>query len=572
MLTPARVILSLTPDALDGALVSGRRVVRVASTPLDRAAWRQAWSEGLLRYDEALAAVLASLRAGRSGTVTVIAQSPTQVVDVCTVSASAEAAVQAGVLRVTERVHSTGTRPAADAAVVATDVAGAMHRAHVLAAADDDMAAQAVFGWVGRAGWRLSGYVPRSVIPMHETVLHAAGDDSPCVAWCFLDKGTTALAAMDKGELLFMRSIEVGYQAMSEAYARGLQYEAQAHEPSASVSDVLDLAAGTALLFEQGVPARDAKIGQRSSHHRRVVGPLLAPVVQRLSVEIKQTLRYGVGDPERRPRRLLLVGPGAAIPGMATLLTESTELDVEALPPTSEGPAWGPFARGSAEQTLAVGRDPSVALLPLSACERLGRSRRTSAIRAGVIVVAGLLAGEAGLITLDRQAVAQRIDAQREALDAVRQELTLREQAFQMGERLDLASYLSAQAIGDQPDWSAALLEIATLAGEAVTCTDVRTFFEGSTPVLALGGIAKDPPGRQSGAALGEFIERLNASPLIAKVDLGTASNLPAADGSGKKFSVRCTLHALPLTGTHEGLHVGRRPAHLDKGRKKGRP
>ncbi|GJM18832.1 MAG: hypothetical protein DHS20C14_10450 [Phycisphaeraceae bacterium] len=534
--------------------------MRVSSAPLDRAVWAQAWNDGLMPYDAELARVMAGLRVGKSPHVTVLVQTPTSAVEVCSMADAGGAAAEAARLRVVERVDAGDAHAASAAEVLAHDSDEEGVRAHVLALADANKSAQSVFGWVSRSGGKLVGYVPRTVVPLARTIEDAAELGDGCVACCYLDNGSAALASMHNGRLIFVRSISVGYQSLVEAYARGLSHS-QDHPPDDDAPPVLEMDRAATLLFEHGVPSRDALIGQQSDPYRVAVAPLLAPVMQRLSVEIKQSVRYGVGTIDHRPRKLVLTGPGARIPGMASMLSETTELDVEVQDDAAKiGVRVPVFERGTTEGVFAHGDGPGTLLLPLAAAQRLAAASRTAAVRTGALVVLGLLLSEAGLISLDRRAVLEQMDSQRIALDEVRAEGEQRLQAQTIAEELNLAAYASSISVGEQPDWSAVLAEIGLITDSSVRVREFRAFFESSAATVALSGNAADQPGDAPGASLGRFIEGLKQSPLVERVELGSTRSQTIDGVTTRAFSVRCVLHAFPVSSTHPELYAGVEP------------
>lgn len=571
MFRDTRVVISLTPDALEGAFVVGTRVQRVASYPLDRALWSQAWEDGLLSYDAPLASILRDLNARRGTRVSVLVQSPSDAVEVSSYSSSGSEAVQAAMLRAEERVVVTDSRAVSDGMIVAHDDDDGSTRTHVLACAADNASVQAVFGWISRSGCRLESHVPRAVVPLIRT-LEAAEDEQDCVAYCYLDWSTATIASLAGGSLSFVRTFNAGYQSLAEAYARGLARLQARDEEADPESDapVYDMARGSALLIENGVPSREARIGASDNPYRASVAPLLASVMQRLSVEIKQSVRYGVRAASQRPRRLILLGPGSRIPGMAPLLSETTELDVEVIDErVPDGSPSGAFSEGSTEFAFATAGDLSVSLIPLAAIERLAAASRSSAIRAGAILAVGLLVGEAGLIALERGQIRAETDRYQAALLDVRARSEAIERAAEQIEELNVASYASTALVGDQPDWSAVLGDLGARTPSNVRIRDLRAFYEGTSPMIGFSGDARDEQGGRRGEALGAFIDGLKESPLIERVELGTTRTNTDEGMTSKTFSVICTLRSIPFAYANPQVYAGDPPNVLRDG---GRP
>ncbi len=566
MFRNSAVVISLTPDALEGAHVVGARVTRTARQPLDRERWSEAWEDGLLEFDGALASVLRELGVRKGTRVSVLVQSPSDAVEISSFPSAGPDAVQAAMLRVEERVVVTESRAVSDGMVVAHDEADGAPRTHVLACAADNAAVQAVFGWVSRSGNRLEGHVPRAVVPLVRT-LEAAEDEQDCVAFCYLDWSTATIASMFDGSLAFVRTFNAGYQSLAEAYARGVARLAakETEQEDGEEIPTLDMSKGADLLIENGVPSREARIGEANNPYRSSVAPLLASVMQRLSVEIKQSVRYGVRQVEQRPRRLVLLGPGARIPGMAALLSETTELDVE-LHPSVEARSveLGAFSEGTTEHAFATDLDVDVSLIPIAAVERLAAAGRSSAVRAGAILAVGLLVGEAGLIALERTQIGVETQRLQSELLEVRARSEAIERAAAQIEELNVASFASSTLVGDQPSWSAVLGDIGARTPGEVNIRDVRAFYEGRSPMVAISGFASDDPNARSGGTLGSYIDTLKASPLVERVELGTTRTETHDGVSTRSFSVTCYLRAVPFEVAHPQVYAGVRPSLLD--------
>ncbi len=568
----SRVVISLTPDALEGAYVVGSRVVRTACQSLDRSEWSDAWDEGLLAYDEPLRRMLADLNVRRGAQVAVLVQSPSDAVEVASFPSSGPEAVQAAMLGVEERVIVHDSRAVSDGMVIAHDEHDGSDRTHVLACAADNDSVQAVFGWVSRSGNRLVSHVPRAVVPLIST-LEAAEAAQGCVAYCYLDWTTATIASMYDGSLSFVRTFNAGYQSLAEAYARGLARMRQSEQPEEDDErPSLDLQSGSRLLLENGVPSREARIGDSDNPYRTSVAPLLASVMQRLSVEIKQSVRYGVRAVEQRPRRLVILGPGARIPGMASLLSDTTELDVEIAPYEQETqPINDAFAPGSTEHIFATTGDPGISLIPIAAVERLASAARSSAVRAGVILSVGLLLGEAGLISLERGQIAAAVAEQQHQLDAIRSNSQAIERAAEQIEELNVASYASAIVAGDQPDWNTVIGDLGARTPEQIRIRDVRAFYEGAAPIIAIGGLADDAANKPGGDTLSGYIEGLKQSPFVHHVELGTTRTETLDGVTMRSFSLRCQLHAVPFAIANPGVFNGTPPKALADA-KAGRP
>lgn len=561
-----RVTVVLTQDAVSAAVCAGRRVVRTARVPIDRELWSGAWSEGLIAYDRALQSVLRQAGAGSKPVVRILAESPTSFARVETIRSAGATALAAGELRAAGASGDEDQSMVTGAAIIAEDdEADGVVRSHVLVAGDEDGAAQALFAWVARAGGRAESYVPRRAAALAAVFDRAIAFENPLqTAFCYIDLGSSALIAMHEGRLELVRGIGVGYQAFAEAYARAEAHAATRPEGDNNTEDdadlgepELDMLLGEELLRDNGVPGKGAPISRPDNPRRRSAGPLLAPVVQRLCVEVKQTLRYGVLEAGRRPKRMILLGPGAGVPGLADALFSSTELDTNVPSGTPTG-RLEPFSETTLEGEFARGLCTALRILPRSASQRIEASHRAAGIRTAVLVAGGLLLAEAGVISLQRGAVDRRFVNAATEIGDVREFREAHDRADEIGEALSTAAFTSEQLVGSQPEWRSVILEIAAAAQDRVTLSEIRGFYEGNAARVLISGTA--PTEGEGQSPFRAFTERLQRSPLVERVEIGSTTVIELEGVEMRRFSLRCVVHTLPVGHMHPELIAGVAP------------
>ncbi|MEM7623856.1 MAG: hypothetical protein AAF235_11720, partial [Planctomycetota bacterium] len=191
-------------------------------------------------------------------------------------------------------------------------------------------------GTLGAGGVKVVGLVPCRGWALAAAVRAGSGrnDDRP-TAHLVLNRDSAGISAWANGEPVFARPLEMGYGQLVAGLARG------ASRSSIRMDEVSETALGAAergwdlvararrSLFSGGIPERDAPLTGFVGLQGRDVLPALQPVLQRLVIEVRQTLRFGTIDDNLAPRRLWLHGAGARIPGLADVLSETLDMPVE---------------------------------------------------------------------------------------------------------------------------------------------------------------------------------------------------------------------------------------------------
>lgn len=276
------------------------------------------------------------------------------------------------------------------------------------------------------AGVRVQAFAPNAVA-LHDAAVAVDGGEGTLLV-ASLDATTTDLALTEDGELLFARNLAGGVDLFEKAVA-----EAFSLDPAKARAATRRLAAfpapGEKLAGQQGAVARALE-----APLRQVVGMLQSTVLM---------ARTQLKAADLRLTRVLLCGPGAALPGLDAALTRALGVPVAVFDPTDGylvGPAEVPQGRGP-EWAAAAGL-ALMGTLPdafrLAVLTRRQQARRRFATRTAWLVGAGLLvaahlglafwtaradtlAAEADLAALRREHDARLADAralERTAADA----------------------------------------------------------------------------------------------------------------------------------------------------------
>lgn len=426
----------------------------------------------------------------------------------------------------------------ADACEVARDLRGEAPRRHLLAAADRRAALEAVDELIERAGLTLECVLPVEAVLIASLLRDA--DDSNDVARgrLFIGPRQSWLVVSGAGSLLLFRPIGLGLGQLVDVLTRPISLSGSRADFS------LTRERAARLLETHGIPEREQVVDSSCGLLGQHVLPLLQPVLQRLVVELKQSLRFGLSEVHRRGLRLSLCGPGAAVGGLASIIGDAVDAPVQVEPDDAARGAEGAFEFGLEGDAIrrVLPRCPN--LLPPRAVARHAVRRFNRAAWAGLAVAAALLAADArrvdNLIAAEREqvnALSARID------DSQR----LAEQAA-AAQALDAAFRRVRNALvasTGTPDLAALLREVALLAGPEVRL--VRVDFDGRTVERALGANGPSSELTIEGYALGPesetlvtgFVDGLQRSTLVESASIGSVARVEIDGRAARRFQVR---------------------------------
>ncbi len=189
---------------------------------------------------------------------------------------------------------------------------GEQPKLRTLALADTEATILSLAMAIERGGLRPTGFVPAPgaslAAAVHALRCSAAAGSPGVVLW--IGEHSSVIAGGEGDRLSFARLIPVGTETMVEA----LSAPVTAGRTDNTIA--LDRFSARELLFASGIPTVDGWSDSTTTIDPNAVLPLLQPVLQRLAVETKQSIRFGFA-PEQRPRvRLRVAGPGASISGL----------------------------------------------------------------------------------------------------------------------------------------------------------------------------------------------------------------------------------------------------------------
>ncbi len=552
--TPRRglsLILHLCDDALQGVVVRGRLVTKRGAVPLDREEWARAWDNELAPFDEPLAALVEELGGAmslRRCPVTLVYNSPTSTATVLSSPAAGDLALDAAELALADQFPDPLDESPYAVVLLGRDAAESSEaQSHTLAVAETEAASSAMEGWLARAGLGASGglrLVPAEGVAIARAVERRLADPSedPRID-LRVGEHVSTLVASALGRVTIIRPSSFTLGALVDALTSPL--------PRAGAEDVvLPPAQARAVLCEHGIPEPEDHLDFGSGLTGRDVLPVLQPVLQRGIVELRQSVRFGLGA-HAADASLHVSGRGAETPRLAALLARQANLN-------ACHTSWDDLAC-DIDTALDCRALPKLALPSRAAAHRRHQRRALTAAYAGLAVacVVGVASFFASRAQADgardqlaglqqRAALLEQIDAEREAI--------VRELSV-----LGAAERAAMDACGVKPAWTATLAHLAQHAADSVLITSIRAAsidesheLEFEAAVLPSSADSSESPDAAPPAnaadparAVNDFLARLEASPLIEAAELGSTRRVVVAGSETRSFSVSLTLRAM---------------------------
>ena len=508
-------IISLSPTHLSAIAVRRGRVLQSETTNLDPSNWKSLWSDGLMHLDQPLRQLLSRFSfSSRHGAI-LLYQSPTLTTQINSVEQGGAYARDAARSKIRETVGVDAAVNVCELGHAGNDGGGNL----LFAYSDRDDTLRSFYAWLTRCGVRVTGMIPSSVVSViaaSEQALAEPGD----TAVFYLDKHCSVIShATGAGELKLVRPADFGYESLVESYRQAI---AEQYGEDAPTHKDLD-AAAQSYLFEHGIPFQVVQVDELEL--RSSVLPRMAPALQRIGIDLKQTIRFGI-DNTSALNRLTVVGPGAAIPSITKAIGEHLELSVACAPGSDQYDPGCAGSSGSTEVAYITLPSGMPTLLPKIAEETLFRGELKKALAAGVAFAGVVMGGQYMLAQ-------KQIDDIRSQMgrDVMRYEQVVAfeetsQQVQQAQQVLSKIASLVSDQTDDRTNWEVPLAQLANLTGEGIRVQELRGEHNGVKPELKLNGYSVALEDRNPGQVLEQFVNALSKLDNVVSVSLGATSRV----------------------------------------------
>ena len=418
-----------------------------------------------------------------------------------------------------------------------------------LAIADTEAAVLSLSLSIERAGLKPGRFVPApgaSLAAAVEQLVGLATLDAPQVV-LWIGEHSSVMTGGEGEQVAFARLIPVGTETLVESLSRRVSHHGA--EPAL----VLDRFTAREMLFASGVPTIDGWHDATTTLDARAVLPLIQPVLQRLVVELKQSIRFGL-EPGARERVVLTVcGPGSHIVGLGASISSGAGICLADRTPDT--PSGAGAIQGDIAAVLALGARAPVLLT------HAATSTRTLAATRRALVIGAVL----GLVAIGVDAL-QSWDRAREA------ETTLQALSGVSAEGSTIAVRTLREAVSARMGLARAQTTMREVLGAEVPQGEVLAAIAAATPPgveLAEIVITEDANGSRCGlrgrafgdATIGDsdrfraYAAVLAECPLVSGTTLGETRRTSEQGRQTLSFAITLDLVRLPsgaLAGASE--------------------
>lgn len=531
------VIVEIMPSLLAVRVTRHGRVVAAREECLDRSDWGANW----VAASESLAATLERIVSelgvrGRNVTIVYDVPGTACVVTVAAPGMSPSRAMESACLAA-ESALADGDHEVSSAACPlhraprSTDA-----KAHYLACAEHEKHLANLANLVESAGLKAGAMTPREACSIAEAVMHTTSADQRPHVVASIGRHAMAVAIARDGQLLAARSINIGLVALVDAMLRSTGRDGQSTPPPPRTR-----AEAWERLWAKGIPNPESSTGASRDHSAAAMLPLLQPVLQRLAVEIKQSLRFEVEAGVREEAVLSIVGPGQFCPGLLEALGRFVGVETRASATASSTREHG------ASFAVASRGMPVPALLPRPHADRrvLGRVRAGLAI-GGAVAIALAAQSRVSSTTKAGEARSQLSTLEAPLADAKRAADDERRTLQAQSQIAQARGWLNKQ-LGDGASFSATLRLLSGLGTPEVR---VRTadITSGTTgvPQLIIFAMTPDTNDGAAADAIRRYMSSIEHSPIVAGAKLGATQRVETEGCAMQSFTLTVDLVAIP--------------------------
>ncbi|HEX8877863.1 MAG TPA: hypothetical protein VF777_14025 [Phycisphaerales bacterium] len=531
-----RVILELSPSRLELASVRGRRIEAWSVARFDRSVWPHDLRAAIAECAKPLAAFVTEHSLMGCDAVALCRTSTVAVQTSAVPSAASQTASEdAARLAVSTTVEGTCDPDDAEALCIGSD-SGPTGRRHLLSYADSDETLRLIESLLTQCQLHPRGVIPLDAVASVDVLrlLEEASIGATAALW--IGEHSSVLAVGIDGDARFVRPIGVGTETLVDALTRPLRRSGEA-----TPSVCLPRTEARRLMAEIGFPGPDDEIPGLDGFNGEAVLPLLQPLVQRIGLEIKQSLRYATSSEHRDSVTIRLRGPGATVRGLADAIARSTGQTAEA-PPTVQNPDSS--VCGAIESSVRLG------LLPALFTKATRQARNQRRFRAAVLAGIGAALCFIGYEWLD---ATRQIQSLREHAQTAR-EVQAERQALSDALARALADMQGLQGVRDRvlrtvgsgadPAGFLASLGGAMPGDIHVSGIELQSNPQGSHATVR--GKLTLRPGLDAGGAIRKFVASLAEIPIVSQARLGRTARVTEETRELQSFEVNIELTPIP--------------------------
>lgn len=410
---------------------------------------------------------------------------------------------------------------------------------HTLAAADTDADLHSLARAVEQAGLAPERFLPAPALTLlaaaRKAVSVATHDAASVVLW--VGDHASAIAAATPGRLAFARLIPVGIETVVESLASDAAPADHPNEPS------LDALSARELMLASGIPGPDGWNDPTITVDARAVLPLIQPALQRLVVEVKQSVRFGLPPAHREGARLTLAGPGARIDRLVETVHEGCGM--AGTPSRSIIDDHATSGDIVTARVLGQERLPNLQTREIAEARLIRTTRRAVTVGAALAMLA--IAGEATESWSRRNAAMAARDAVlATGVEQVEEAQRTRTEVEAAVRGLRAAEARIAAHLAPYPPLNAVLADLASRAPAHVRLREIDVRSDGDGVRCVLRGEVASSHEDSETDRFRAFTQSLQGSPLVQAASLGETRRVSTEAGPTLSFSMTLDLVCLP--------------------------
>ena len=536
-----KLAIVLTSEHLSMASVRSGKIVHAERVDLDPERWDEAWIGGLHMLDQPLRQLIARFGGFRKSMhAELFYSSPGSVcrVDITDMDeATSIAKMECGLKQ------SIGQSNPVNAACLNS----LGHSCLTVGIADDESNLQRLYAWLNRSRIKVDRMIPSRAIGVQQAMTEASAVEEG-TAILYVSSQSSVIGYFEEGNPKLARLIEIGYGKLSDAYSRYmLEQSEQANCGEVAGEDCLSRQltktgndqdksiCNDRQLFTHGIPIGSTGVEGEFAG----ILPWMSPVLQRISIEIKQTFRFA-SSVNNLPSKLVICGPGAAIPMIGAALSQSLDLHVEVIPDSKDYKPAEVFGVGTSSMAAACGQIQNIELLPGAAKELIKRSTLNRSLKIGAAVAIAMIGGQYYFTTRQSAMVARTISKQSHVIDRIELDQHRRESIRVMAGSVGTAAVLIEDTMGQRVEWVEFLGSIPNDDHELIRVSGLQGRMNAQYPIVSLSGIAiAESEDVDASQILSRYIKALREMPEVNRIEIGSTSRSLFDESSwGLKFNL----------------------------------
>lgn len=405
---------------------------------------------------------------------------------------------------------------------------------HTLGVACADIEVEAMCEIVEGTGLAFAGAIPAAGLGLLAGVSGAIprSSEGVCIHLHMGERDSTIVGATH-GRLRFVRQAPIGLESLVDVLSR---------DPMLDVADSpqrLSREQARDVLCSQGIPMPGQSVEILPSVHSKAILPLLQSTLQRLSLEVKQSTRFGLSETDRANAGLSVGGVGGSVGRLDVVVAELSGLKV--LTENS-----GTKSAGNATDLEVWASQPELTLFPREVAKKRVASEFQRRFVAGAVLAVAALGVTWGKMRYDISQAKAEIATLETPSQASSESQLLADQVRAANIALAGAKDSLQAAAPSRVRVQALMLAIGESVSNHVRLTNFEMDTLDGGGVARISGKVMADAGREGTSLLGAFIDALSSTPTVRSCKLASTRKGTGQDEGAIFFEMAVDVVRLP--------------------------